>query len=434
MSYQDDSSATIPTQSHFMSANGTAVPDGVTDMTERISHNGFVGIAQAIDPISPLTFGDPVRNDIIRMFGNTNPSDHQFYGFGVNGNTTRYQVNSTAGVHRFYGAISPTASKEYGSIADRKLTLGDPAEPIGIGHFTQGTIGDDGYLQYRSPNAVTSPNKVQAEVYFDAYSGNPGAVGQQISGSMMMFRTASTQIANSPLLDRSMINGDGDHLFSKQSDVYTASNAGTGALALMTVNGAIRVASGPIGIGNNRQSAGIVWGAGATFGGYQVGAETDGGITSIADNNTTFYNNGVITGRVDGLLWSKAGGGLWAALSDIRTKRDVKPHTPSVSVLKLTPIEFYYNGQAGTLDDGTRYVGFSAQDLLETGYAHWVTPSLMALDGEVWNEETHTPEERAYQVDSSNLIYELLGVIKTLAARVDALEGGGGAKRAAKNK
>jgi hypothetical protein len=87
----------------------------------------------------------------------------------------------------------------------------------------------------------------------------------------------------------------------------------------------------------------------------------------------------------------------------------------------LNPIEFYYNGEGGTQDSGQRFVGFGAQPLLETDFAHWVTKSSMAIDGQVWNADTHAPEDQLYQVDSSNLVYELLGVVKSQAAAIDAL-------------
>lgn len=316
----------LPPEDFFRSTN--ALPDGTNDLTKPIYHSGFVGVGLAANPICPLEFGDPVRNDVIRIWDAGAIDPHQFYGFGVNGGILRYQVDKLASSHVFFGGASATASKQYGRIADRNLTIGDPAAPIQEGHWMIGTEGvaDNGYIQFRSPNAAPGTNKVQAQIFCDGYGGFAG-----ISGSTFDIQTAANT-PNSPLLSRLLID-----------------------------------------------SAGNVVVSGTAF---------------------------------------KPGGGTWAATSDIRTKKNIKAlisgltgTTPWLDkVLKLTPVEFEYNGLAGT-QAGTVYTGFIAQDVQKI-FPAWIMESMEKID--------NAP---VLQIDSSPLIYALLECVRELKAEIDKLKG-----------
>jgi hypothetical protein len=60
----------------------------------------------------------------------------------------------------------------------------------------------------------------------------------------------------------------------------------------------------------------------------------------------------------------KPNGGMWAALSDARIKKDVRPFDLGVEQLgQVRPVRFEYNGLGGTLNDGREYVGVIAQEL-----------------------------------------------------------------------
>ena len=399
--------AGTPPADFFRSGNGATLPDGVNDYTEAITHNGNLGIGQAIPPIAPLTFGDPIRNDVIRLFGSGTPDPHQFYGFGINSNTLRYQVSSVNGAHQFYGGTSSSTSKQFLKVADKTLTIGEPLAPLGEGHWRVYTAGDDGYIEFRSPDVALGTNKVQARIYCNGWSGN-----SNFTGSAIAFETAWEGAPNTPLVNRLHIASGGDVLVSDPAAPY---NSGSGGFALLTVNGAIRLKGGAIAPGSNttRQSGGLVFGEGGQ-------GDTDGGISSTVDGRIDIYCNGgaAFTFAAGGTA-SKQGGGLWAVLSDVRTKRDIAAHTPNpAATLALEPIEFYYNGEGGSIDDGKRHVGFSAQDLQKTAFSHWVTEGSETIDG-----------EPVRQVDLSNLTMELLGVVKmqqqaieTLEAKVKALE------------
>jgi hypothetical protein len=78
----------------------------------RIKHDGNVGIG-VTNPVAALDFGSSVRNRIINLWGSDTGGDSStnFYGFGINGGTLRYNVDFSTSVHKFYGG-----STEYGYV------------------------------------------------------------------------------------------------------------------------------------------------------------------------------------------------------------------------------------------------------------------------------------------------------------------------------
>jgi hypothetical protein len=86
-----------------------------------INSSGNVGInnsnpSSQLDVISTNTFGNiflgtNVQNRKIVLYSSS-VNDHQYYGFGINTGTLRYQVDITTADHVFYAANSSTASNE----------------------------------------------------------------------------------------------------------------------------------------------------------------------------------------------------------------------------------------------------------------------------------------------------------------------------------
>lgn len=83
-----------------------------------ITTNGGLAAALRIEPDmaqlgnTTLYVGEQrVNNRKIVLFDAAHTSAHQFYGFGINGNTLRYQVDSSSTGHRFYAASSAATSK-----------------------------------------------------------------------------------------------------------------------------------------------------------------------------------------------------------------------------------------------------------------------------------------------------------------------------------
>jgi hypothetical protein len=109
---------------------GTLTPGNKLSVSGNADFTGNVGIGNAI-PNAPLQFGNGVANRKIVMYqGNNN--DHQFYGFGVNNLTLRYQVDTTAADHVFYSALNASSSKELLRIkGNGNITIGTPTPATG---------------------------------------------------------------------------------------------------------------------------------------------------------------------------------------------------------------------------------------------------------------------------------------------------------------
>lgn len=76
----------------------------------RIQGNGHVGIGNS-NPRAPLHFAQEVRNRKIVLWSSED-NEHQFYGFGINGFTLRYQTPSPTDDHVFYTGASASTSTE----------------------------------------------------------------------------------------------------------------------------------------------------------------------------------------------------------------------------------------------------------------------------------------------------------------------------------
>jgi hypothetical protein len=76
----------------------------------RITNAGNVGIGTST-PNAPLQFANDIRNRKIVLWESAN-NDYQFYGFGINGGTLRYEVGDVGDNHVFYAGVNPTTSNE----------------------------------------------------------------------------------------------------------------------------------------------------------------------------------------------------------------------------------------------------------------------------------------------------------------------------------
>lgn len=86
------------------------------DIPVTVSPNNFVGI-KTLTPNADLQFADTYANNKIvlhnNFWGNLPNNEHNFYGFGVNAETLRYQVPQSSTDHVFFsGNITNTASAE----------------------------------------------------------------------------------------------------------------------------------------------------------------------------------------------------------------------------------------------------------------------------------------------------------------------------------
>lgn len=93
-------------------AAGTGSVGFMTNGNERmrILPNGNVGIG-INTPVAQLELASTINNRKMVLWRN-NDNDHQFYGFGINNNILRYQVDNTSANHVFYSASTATSSNE----------------------------------------------------------------------------------------------------------------------------------------------------------------------------------------------------------------------------------------------------------------------------------------------------------------------------------
>jgi hypothetical protein len=76
----------------------------------RITADGFVGISTTT-PHTYLQLGNQLANRKLVLYETVN-DDHEFFGFGINPSTLRYQVGGTSSDHVFFASTSPTTSDE----------------------------------------------------------------------------------------------------------------------------------------------------------------------------------------------------------------------------------------------------------------------------------------------------------------------------------
>ncbi|WP_020603127.1 hypothetical protein [Spirosoma spitsbergense] len=91
-----------------------------------------------------LRFPSVINSRKIVLYGSATGTDMQFYGFGVDGGTLRYQVNSVSDSHIFYAGLSPVTSREIMRVqGDGKVGINRPNP---VCRFEVGDSPTDGVL------------------------------------------------------------------------------------------------------------------------------------------------------------------------------------------------------------------------------------------------------------------------------------------------
>jgi hypothetical protein len=129
-------------------------------------------------------------------------------------------------------------------------------------------------------------------------------------------------------------------------------------------------------------------------------------VLTVTPNGTSLNSTLTLTGTYAAY---KSGGGSWTATSDERLKKNVENYSPGLSeVERLRPVKYEYNGTHPCAPDtGKTFVGLIAQE------AQKVFPSMV---------ESMEHNDDYLGLDSSELVYALVNAVKTLSARVQALE------------
>ena len=126
---------------------------------------------------------------------------------------------------------------------------------------------------------------------------------------------------------------------------------------------------------------------------------------------TILRSNGRVQVAFDGP--SKPTAGQWAATSDRRIKRSIRPYDKGLDeILKLHPVSYKFKPETGR-DPDKRHVSMIAQEV------EAVMPEMISKDDETLGE-FHFTDMRTF--DPTNIQYALINAVKTLDARLSALE------------
>lgn len=132
------------------------------------------------------------------------------------------------------------------------------------------------------------------------------------------------------------------------------------------------------------------------------------------------YNSGYACVIDNGGNWKvltgtgyKAGGGVWADISDVRTKEDVQDYTRGLSaIVRLNPVTYKKNGLRRTIKDGKTYIGLVADHVRD------IMPEMVGIEHTLTEQEDPT-----LTVDATAVIFALINAVKELKAEIDELKG-----------
>jgi len=117
---------------------------------------------------SPLQFGNTVANRKLVLWETAN-NDHQFYGFGINGSTLRYQVDAITSDHVFFAGNSTSASVELMRIKGNGFVgIGSsaPSCKLDIGSYTNNF---DTYLGIKTTGGSVHKAGIKLRHFNDNY-------------------------------------------------------------------------------------------------------------------------------------------------------------------------------------------------------------------------------------------------------------------------
>ena len=352
--------------------------------TGQVYYNGGnVGIGTS-DPQAPLQFASDIRSRKIVLFQNFD-NDNEFYGFGVNASTLRFQIPDLARSFRFFRGNSSSSSTEVFTI--------EGSGNVGVGI-------NDPIVKFQVQNGnvaqVSSGSLGDANSKWSALGQPPSAfpTGGEYFG---LFRNWAQQSFITGLLD----NG------TKKDGVIAWGDA----TATLT--------SPPVGT-STRLRIGFIKGSG-------TGTANS---AAFSEKMTILSNGDVGIGLPDPVYQlqlsqddaAKPGSSVWKIASDKRLKKDVTEFKDGLEVLrKVNPVWYKYTGAAG-MPTEQAYVGIVAQDMQK------VAPYTIGTF-------THTDDKGAksdyLNYDAGALTYILVNAVKEQQsaieqkdARIKALEKG----------
>lgn len=110
------------------------------------------------------------------------------------------------------------------------------------------------------------------------------------------------------------------------------------------------------------------------------------------------------------------GGGMWAAISDVRTKRNITDYRTGLAALRrLRPISYQHNGLGDTVDDGRTFYGLTAQDVLP------VMPEMVSRKLGKFRADD-ADEIELLTVNATPLLFAVVNGLNDLADQIDEMQ------------
>ena len=160
--------------------------------------NGKVGIGTN-SPNAPFQFSNSVTNRKIVLWENSN-NDHQFYGFGINGSTLRYQTDGTGADHVFFSAASATTSNELMRIKGNghvgigvspSYRLHAASAASTTAYFSSSSTDPDGVLRIEIPATSGACNTCSEFVSFMKAGSMIGSINANLSANTVSYNSTS---------------------------------------------------------------------------------------------------------------------------------------------------------------------------------------------------------------------------------------------------
>ena len=210
-----------------------------------VLRNGNIGIG-TISPNAPLQFANSVANRKIVLWENAN-NDHEFYGFGVNGSTLRYQTASAGDDHVFYSAIDPGFSREImrmkgnGNVG---IGLQNPVEKLEVAgkikttslQITSGAAAGNVLISDATGNASWQASNSNTGIEVSTFASqvvNSGVTSKVTFDTKYTDPAIAFSIANSEWL----VPSAGFYHISASLRFFTVLPANTDAILYLRVNG-----------------------------------------------------------------------------------------------------------------------------------------------------------------------------------------------------
>ncbi|NNV57118.1 tail fiber domain-containing protein [Limnovirga soli] len=328
---------------------------------------GNVGIGPGI-PTAPLQIANAATsgNKRIVMYQDVD-NDNEFYGFGINANQIRYQVDAVVSDHVFFAGTSPTTSNELMRIKGTGLVgigTSAPAAKLDIAgniKITDGTEGA-GKLLTSDANGLASWTAAPSASPFiisgnDIYNSNTGNIGIGTATPAAKLDVNGDALINGITVGRGLSNsltntaiGYANLAYNNTGNYYNtaigfAALAYNGSGYYNTANGAQALVNNSSGYYNTANGFQALYNN--TIGTYNTsiglfsdvasGALTNA--TAIGANATVDASNKVRIGSPN--VTSIGGQVSWTTFSDGRYKKNIKEDVKGLAFINsLKPITY----------------------------------------------------------------------------------------------